>query len=999
MKNFTLFLFAMIAAMVSLNAQNPPPDPPEFPMGDIQYDVCLGTFTDSQGSDLNYLPSETLTTTICSPFPTDRSFVNFTAFDLAPGDVLIAYDGDSASAPFIGAFGSFLAPSLIEASLSNTSGCLTFVFTSNAVSQTAAGWEATIGCIDSCQTIQSQVTVTPSPSIDGVVRICQGDTVTVNGTPVFPSAGTPTEELQLPDGSVISGNSATQTIQDPGVYIFDYIVTDPLTGCRDRTTEDVVVLVSTTPDFTGTGPDRDIVCFGEQVDITGMAETQQFAAQIAPPESGSTFLPDQAGSIYTTPITVNGFNPGQTFNAATDLQSVYINMEHSYMGDLDIILRAPNGVEVFLMEYPNGGGGTWLGEAIDVTPVTNAPGVGYTYTFTEVGAGTQTLAQAGQGLPGAVPVPEGDYLPEDPFADFIGSDLNGDWEIVVIDNLSIDNGWIFEWGLNFNPNIIPPNDRTYEPQEVTLSWINSPDIVSTSADGSVVTVAPAVVGQNCYDLELLDDFGCTYIETVCVEMIEEIVTATPGDIEVCATLGNTDVNLNPQGTIALNNLAVLDYRVRYYTDRTEAENGAANNITSTSSYPVTADTEIFIRVENARSGCFEIESFMIDFSDIVANPVADLTECDAFPFDDSDGFDLTQEESTLLGTLNPNSVDVLYYTSQAAAQAGVPGTEISNPTNYDSASDEIFVRVQDSANPGCFDTTSFNVIVTSLAPTTAVADVEECDTFPFDLTTDFDLSVNESGILNNRTASDFTFQYYTSEADALANVGEIPANYEGADMEEIFVLLTENATGCAEVYSFMLTTLAGPPIGTAPDLSECDEAPFDLRLEFDLSQQDDAIRGGLSPTDYSVGYYTSESNAFNDIDQLPSNYEAADGEIIYARLTDLDTGCPNVSSFNITVEECEVVFPEGFTPNNDGVNDTFEIPNIQQYANFSLKVFNRYGTMVYETSASNYVEFDGVPNSGLNSGDGLLPVGTYFYTMEFNDGETQDIASWLYINY
>lgn len=124
-----------------------------------------------------------------------------------------------------------------------------------------------------------------------------------------------------------------------------------------------------------------------------------------------------------------------------------------------------------------------------------------------------------------------------------------------------------------------------------------------------------------------------------------------------------------------------------------------------------------------------------------------------------------------------------------------------------------------------------------------------------------------------------------------------------------------------------------------------------------------------------------------------------DGSTIYARLTDANTGCFNVSTFNVEVETCEVILPEGFSPNGDTINDTFVIPNIEQFTNFELKVFNRYGTVIYETRAQNYQEFAGIPNKGPLAGDGLLPVGTYFYTIQFNDSEVEDVARWLYINY
>jgi gliding motility-associated-like protein len=120
---------------------------------------------------------------------------------------------------------------------------------------------------------------------------------------------------------------------------------------------------------------------------------------------------------------------------------------------------------------------------------------------------------------------------------------------------------------------------------------------------------------------------------------------------------------------------------------------------------------------------------------------------------------------------------------------------------------------------------------------------------------------------------------------------------------------------------------------------------------------------------------------------------------VYARITDNNTGCFNISTFDIEVELCEVIIPEGFSPNNDGINETFSIPNLEQYSNFVLIIFNRNGSKLFETRAGNYQEFAGIPNTGLLAGNGLLPAGTYFYVLKFNDGIKPDVSSWVYISY
>lgn len=98
---------------------------------------------------------------------------------------------------------------------------------------------------------------------------------------------------------------------------------------------------------------------------------------------------------------------------------------------------------------------------------------------------------------------------------------------------------------------------------------------------------------------------------------------------------------------------------------------------------------------------------------------------------------------------------------------------------------------------------------------------------------------------------------------------------------------------------------------------------------------------------------------------------------------------------NAPVDCLEV--PEVFTPNNDSINDYFEIPCLDDYETSRLKVFNRYGVLVFQQE--NYDNlWDGTPNQGLlhNSGK-TLPVGTYYYILEV--GNEKPLVGWVYLNY
>ena len=97
------------------------------------------------------------------------------------------------------------------------------------------------------------------------------------------------------------------------------------------------------------------------------------------------------------------------------------------------------------------------------------------------------------------------------------------------------------------------------------------------------------------------------------------------------------------------------------------------------------------------------------------------------------------------------------------------------------------------------------------------------------------------------------------------------------------------------------------------------------------------------------------------------------------------------------------IIPNGFSPNGDSNNDTFIIPGLDQSPNFKMEVFDRWGNSVYKYSNNGNLSplwWDGYSsgNMTLNKGE-RVPVGTYFYLIDFNDGNKTPAKGWVYINY
>ncbi len=79
--------------------------------------------------------------------------------------------------------------------------------------------------------------------------------------------------------------------------------------------------------------------------------------------------------------------------------------------------------------------------------------------------------------------------------------------------------------------------------------------------------------------------------------------------------------------------------------------------------------------------------------------------------------------------------------------------------------------------------------------------------------------------------------------------------------------------------------------------------------------------------------------------------------------------------------------PNVFTPNGDGINDTFEIVGLQNYTSVEIEVFNRWGNQVYKNL--NY------QNQWFAEG---LNEGTYYYLIKLNSlSDSKVLKGWVLI--
>jgi gliding motility-associated-like protein len=159
------------------------------------------------------------------------------------------------------------------------------------------------------------------------------------------------------------------------------------------------------------------------------------------------------------------------------------------------------------------------------------------------------------------------------------------------------------------------------------------------------------------------------------------------------------------------------------------------------------------------------------------------------------------------------------------------------------------------------------------------------------------------------------------------------------------------------------------------------------------------------------GIWTSSSNTQNLNGSIFSPYLAPTGNYDFQYLYQEDN-CPQTASVTIEVNNdcfvapaCNLMVHNSFSPNNDGINETFFIENIDQISCFptnSVEIYNRWGVLVYKTKQYDNLTrvFRGVSEgrATINESD-QLPTGTYFYTIKYTDakGKEYEDTGYLYL--
>ena len=491
---------------------------------------CNGTLYDDGGAAGNHGDNLDLITTLCTDGSGGTHIrLSFSGVALGNGDELCFYDGPDINAPLLVCASDYPAgqPFIVQATAANPGGCLTVTFHSDAADN-AAGFAAVISCVASCQQVLVDLVSTNPAAVPldtGWIDICPNERIFLTGQGVYPQNGliysqsdlTTKFEWNFGDGGISYGPNASHRYSQPGGYYVQLFLTD-VQGCRSTNLLSQRIRVAPRPDFDLTGMLDNSICAGDTLQlgasvnaVTGsvLAVTPNPASfALEGSRSDSLAIPDGTGVPYQTSIYFTEFSPGQILTNGNDLESICVNMEHSWIRDLEIKLTCPNGQSAVLHNFGGQTGSeVLLGEPNDTDGFNPVPGVGYDYCWKLTATNPPWLQYANTVLGGNGTLPAGDYRPFQSFNNFVGCPLNGEWVFTATDDWQIDNGYLFSWSIKFK-DILYPNIETFTPQLTSWSWNNHPSIFYSTADSIAAT--PQNAGTAAYTFTVNDHFGCTW---------------------------------------------------------------------------------------------------------------------------------------------------------------------------------------------------------------------------------------------------------------------------------------------------------------------------------------------------------------------------------------------------------------------------------------------------------------------------------------------------------
>ncbi|MDG1660185.1 MAG: choice-of-anchor L domain-containing protein [Winogradskyella sp.] len=325
-------------------------------------------------------------------------------------------------------------------------------------------------------------------------------------------------------------------------------------------------------------------------------------------------------------------------------------------------------------------------------------------------------------------------------------------------------------------------------------------------------------------------------------------------------------------------------------------------------------------------------------------------------------------EQVILDTQAPNAIHTWFLDGTPIPGAGSGSTlPIDTAGNYS-------VNVEFA--PGC-DTNDEILVEFRNSPQliSPAIDLAGCSTTGISI---FNLAENTPIVFGSQDSSEFEITYHNTPGDAGTGNNPIIAdlnNYSASDGEIIYIRIDDIATGnCVVTDSFILNVFTAV---TAEDVvyQICDDASdgdtANGIVEFDLPTIDVEVLGTQSPTQFTVSYHISSTDADMGLNQLPNLHTntTANTQDIFARVqNNSNIDCYDTSIITLQVDEiaiANIVLPQLVCDDdNDGFWD-FDLIALESFV-FGTQSTTQYDVTFYDSQANADAGTNALPSPYTN---------------------------------
>jgi len=289
---------------------------------------------------------------------------------------------------------------------------------------------------------------------------------------------------------------------------------------------------------------------------------------------------------------------------------------------------------------------------------------------------------------------------------------------------------------------------------------------------------------------------------------------------------------------------------------------------------------------------------------------------------------------------------------------------VENPEHSYQWPGQFPIELAISSNKGCVDTVRGSILI----PETPKVNFDVDPTIGCT-----DLHV----LFKNQSAIDeggLSYQWYVNDRiiSTERNPSEWLTNDTLAPLLYSVKLSVSSDLGCAasKLKTDLITVFPKPKAKFTYDFD--DFAMFDPSVEFS-NNSEQGIRWSWN---FGDGAKSS--------DFAPQHFYEKHGKYAISLTTWNTYNCPDSTHDIIVIDPITQLYvPTAFTPNGDGDNDFWGVKGFNEGNRFNIKIWDRWGHLVYESS-----EMDFSWNGYMSNGE-LAPIGTYAYVINFETSELE----------